>query len=192
LAKVRRPPPVLAGAALLGVGLIVTSEALGLYDRVIYWGKLVHAVEGFLVTAVVGLLLLSFTDRQRLDIHTQILALTTIGVGVTFGAFWEFLEFLLDWVRYSDLQKSNTDTMTDMLGNDVAAVLATLLAFHAYHHWIIEKRELGDLADSIFTPIGRLLDRHGTLLALVALLSIAVYVAALWYAERPLPFVAPQ
>jgi hypothetical protein len=192
LAKVRRPPPVLAGAALLGVGLIVTSDALGLYDRVIYWGKLVHVVEGFLVTAVVGLLLLSFTDRPRLDIHTQILALTTIGVGVTFGAFWEFLEFLLDWVRYSDLQKSNTDTMTDMLGNDVAAVLATLLAFHAYHHWIIEKRELGDLADSIFTPIGRLLDRHGTLLALVALLSIAVYVAALWYAERPLPFVAPQ
>ena len=59
LAKVRRAPgsarerelhprlrAVLAGAALLGVGLVGISYALGLYDRILHWGKLVHALEG--------------------------------------------------------------------------------------------------------------------------------------------------
>jgi hypothetical protein len=70
---------------------------------------------------------LSVRDRERLDVHGQVVAVVNVSVGVNIGAFWEFLEFVLDWVRYSDLQKS-TDTMTDMLWNNLAAVLGTLEA----------------------------------------------------------------
>jgi ABC-type Fe3+-siderophore transport system permease subunit len=193
---VSRPPVpgIISLGLVTGVALVVTSDALGLYDRIPHWGKLVHGVEAFLITAVGGLLLLAYRDRERFGIHTHILALTTICIGVTFGAFWEFIEFLIDWMFSSDLQKSNADTMTDFLWNDLAAVLATLVAFRTYHHLIdaAEKRKLGDLSASLFTPIGYLLDRHGKLLAAAPLLLIAVYLAALWFAERPVPFIGQQ
>jgi hypothetical protein len=101
---------------------------------------------------------------------------------------------VLDWIRYSDMQKSNTDTMTDMLSNNLGAVLGTLLVFHAYCRWtgLDVRGELGDLAIWVFTPVGQLLDQHGKLLGVLVLLGITLYVAALWFAERPLPFVAPQ
>jgi hypothetical protein len=187
-------PRVLELAWVLGVALIGVSDALALYDRVVHWGKFVHGAEGFLVAAVGGYLLLGYRDRQRLDVHTQIVSLVNIFIGVAFGAFWEFLEFVLDWIRYSDMQKSNTDTMTDMLSNNLGAVLGTLLVFHAYYRWtgLDVRGELGDLAIWVFTPVGQLLDQHGKLLGVLVLLGIALYVAALWFAERPLPFVAPQ
>jgi hypothetical protein len=174
--------------------LVGVSDVLSLYDHIAQWGKFVHATEGLLVAAIGGFLLLGLRDRERLGVHDHIVALVTMFVGVTFGAFWELLEFALDWVRHSDLQKSNTDTMTDMLWTDLAVVLGTLLAFRTYYHVITraERAELGDIAISVFAPIGRLLDRHGKLSAVLTLVAIALYLLALWYSERPLPFVAPR
>jgi hypothetical protein len=179
---------------VIGVALIAVSDALDLYDRIVDWGKFLHGAEGFIAAAVGGLLLLGYRDRERFGIHTHVLAFATICIGITFGAFWEFLEFLIDLTFNTDLQKSNTDTMTDLLWNDLAAVAATLLVFRAYRHFLSseEQRELGEFAGNIFAPIGRLLDRHGKLLTALAALLIALYLAALWFTERPLPFVAPQ
>ena len=185
---------VVALASVLGVALVGVSDALNLYDRIVYWGILVHAAEGCLVASVAAYLLIAYRDREQPGVHTQLVALMSMLVGVTFGAFWEFLAFVLDWIRHSDLQKSNSDTMTDMLSNDLAAVLGALLALHAYFHWTrpAVQLEVSDLATWLFNPIGRLLDVHGKLLAALVLLAIMVYIAALWYAERALPLVAPQ
>jgi hypothetical protein len=189
-----RVPRVIALACVLGVALVGVSDALNLYDRIVYWGNLVHAAEGFLVASVAAYLLIAYRDREQPGVRTQLVALMSMLVGVTFGAFWEFLAFVLDWTRHSDLQQSNTNTVTDMLSNDLAAVLGVLVALHAYGHWTrpAVQREISDLAAWLFNPIGRLLDAQGKLLAAFVLLGIAVYVAALWYAERALPFVAPQ
>src|SRR5438132_14243903 len=57
---VSRPavPGIVSLGLVTGVALVVTSDALGLYDRIPHWGKLVHGVEAFIITAVGGLLLL--------------------------------------------------------------------------------------------------------------------------------------
>src|SRR5579859_434969 len=189
-----RVPRVVALTCLLAVALVGISDALGLYDRIAYWGKFVHAAEGFLVANVAAYLLIAYRDREQPGAPTQVVAVMSMLVGVTSGAFWEFLAFVLDWIRHSDLQTSNTDTMTDMLSNDLAAVLGALLALHAYCHWTrpAVQREVSDLAAWLFNPIGRLLDAHGKLLTAFVLLAIVMYIAALWYAERALPLVAPQ
>lgn len=188
-----RASRVLELAWVLGVGLLGLSTSLGMYERIGHWGKFVHAAEGFLVAVIAGYLLLGY-QRAGLRAHRHVVAAVTLFIGITFGAFWEFLEFVLDWIRYSDLQKSNTDTMTDMLWNDLAVVVGTLVVFRLYYHFtdVDEQRQLGELSARLFTPIGRLLDRHGKLLAVAALVGIALYVAALWYSQRPIPLVAPQ
>ncbi|HEX8968794.1 MAG TPA: hypothetical protein VF937_12990, partial [Chloroflexota bacterium] len=128
----QRLPPILGVVLVLGVALVGVSNAFLLYDRISNWGKLVHAFEALLVAVVCGYCLLGYRDYRRVDIPAQIVALVCVFAGVTFGAFWEFLEFALDWIRASDIQKSNADTMTDMLWGDLAAVLGTFLVAGVY------------------------------------------------------------
>jgi hypothetical protein len=181
----------LAGLVVLLVAVPAVSDALGLYGRVLHWGKVVHAVESGLVAAMAALLLLGYRDRAQLVLATQLAALMSIAVGVTVGACWEIVDFVLDWVRSSDLQKSNLDTMTDMLWSDVASVLASLLAVRLFVHAFSAPRRasVGLTAERVCAPVGRLLERHGQLLALLVLLAIAASIAGLWFTGRPIPGV---
>jgi hypothetical protein len=165
------------------------SDALGLYDHVTHWGKLVHGLEGGLVAAIAALLLLGFRDQRQLELPDQMAAVASIFIGATAGAVWEIIEFLVDWVRASDLQKSNADTMTDMLWADLAAVVVGVLAVRLYCHALTPRHHqaLGALAEWLFAPLGRLLDRHGKLMVLAAALLIAAFIASLWFTGRPVP-----
>jgi hypothetical protein len=177
---------------VLLVAVPLVSAGLGLFDRVTYWGKLVHGLEGFGVAVFCGLLLFGWRDREGIDLTDQLAALTTMFVGILFGVVWEIVEFILDWARYSDLQKSNSDTMTDLLFNDVGAVLGALLAARLYCAWLsaTERQALGAIAERLVGGPTRLLDRHGLLIAaLVAFLAVLT-VAAIWFSGRPLPGLA--
>src|SRR5438105_6836787 len=116
--------------ALSGVAILTpaASTALGLYDRVVHWGKLVHAVDALAVVMVFALLLLAYRDRQAIDLSDQLATLTAVFAGVLFGIAWELVAFVIDWVLATDLQKSNADTMTNLLWNELATVVGAQLA----------------------------------------------------------------
>ncbi len=179
----------LAAAFVLAVALPIASSVLGLYDRITHWGKLIHGLEGFFVAVTVGVLLLAWRDREHIDWSDQLATLMTICIGIFAGVMWELVEFVLDWVRYSDLQKSNSDTMTDLLWNDVGAVIGALLAVRLCCHVLRanDRADLGQTATWILDGPSRVLDRHGFLVSIIVALLIAAAVAALWFAGRPVP-----
>jgi hypothetical protein len=182
-------PRLLELTFVLGVALIGVSVGFGLFDRVVHWGKLVHAAEGFAFAALSVWLLLGGRDRLGLQVPTQLAAAIGIFLGITFGVFWEFIEFVLDWVRFSDLQKSNTDTMTDFLWADLGTVLGALLAVRLFCHWqsAAERRALGVAGSWLVDGPSRLLDRHGWLMTLLVTALIALTIAVLWFVGRPIP-----
>ena len=148
-----------------------------------------HALAGCAVAIVVGALLLGWRDRERVDVRTELLAICTMCIGVTFGVAWELVQFALDWLRASDLQPSNTSTSVDLLWTDVGAVVGAVLATRLYCHWLGagRQRQLGEVAAWLFDGPSRLLDRHGYRLAIVLSVVIAAAVAALWFVGRPVP-----
>jgi hypothetical protein len=180
---------VLVVLVAVGVATPLLSTVFGLYNRVENWGKLVHGIDGACATAIFGLLFLGWRDVAELDFPDELSALMLMFVGILFGVLWEIVEFVRDWVAYSDLQKSNTDTMTDFLWNDVACGLAALLVVHVYTRAIGPggRQELGGVAEWLVDGPSRLLDRHGLTLAVVTACCIAAAVASLWFAGRPLP-----
>ena len=186
-----RVRPWLVALVVIAVALPILSTILGLYDRVVHWGKVVHGLEGFLVAITAGLLLLAWRDHERIDLSDQLAVLMTICVGIFVGVMWEIVEFVLDWVRYSDLQKSNSDTMTDLLWNDVGAVVGALLAARMYCHVLRanERSETGQIAVWLIDGPNRVLDRHGFLVSIIVALVVAAAVAAVWFAGRPVPGV---
>jgi hypothetical protein len=180
---------LLVAALAVGVLLPLGSSAFGLYDHVTHWGKLVHAVSAACAAFIFGLLLLGWRDRTHVALSDELATLLTLFFGVLFGVLWEIVEFVRDWVAYSDLQKSNTDTMTDFLFNDVATVIAALVAMRLYCHAITaaDRERLGAVAEWLVHGPSRLLDRHGFALLTAAVCIIAACVALLWFAGRPVP-----
>jgi hypothetical protein len=184
-----RVRPWLVALVVIAVALPILSTVLGLYERILHWGKLVHGLEGFLVALTVGLLLLAWRDYENVDLSDQLATLMTICVGIFAGVMWEIVEFVLDWVRYSDLQKSNSDTMTDLLWNDVGTVVGALLAARLYCHVLRanERSETGQVAVWLIDGPSRVLDRHGFVVSIIVALLVAAAVVALWFAGRPVP-----
>jgi uncharacterized membrane protein HdeD (DUF308 family) len=177
------------GLGVLLVGIPFVSRALGVYEKVHHWGKLVHGIEGLLAVLLVGTLFLAWRDRETVALNNQLATLMTMFFGVLFGIAWELTEFVLDWVFSGDIQKSNTDTTTDLLWNDVGAVLGALLAVHLYCRWLQarQREELGARAAWLVDGPSRLLDKHGFLITIVVAVVAVVAVAALWFADRPVP-----
>ena len=184
-----RVPVVLATVLAVGILLPLLSSMFGVYDRVTHWGKVVHAADGACATLIFALLLLGWRERTRAELTDELATLTAIFGGVLFGVLWEIVEFVRDWVAYSDLQKSNTDTMTDFLCNDVAVVIAALIAMRAYCHVATagDRERLGQVAEGLVDGPSRVLDRHGLALGLIASGLIAATVLVLWFAGRPVP-----
>ena len=177
---------------VLAVGLIGASTALNVYDHLQHWGKFVHGAEGFLVALLVGSLLLGYRDQQSIGLSDQLGGLLTIMLGVAFGVVWEIIEFVIDWVADTSLQKSNTDTMTDFLWNDLGAVIGALLIVRLYCHWLSahDRRAVGSAGTWLVDGPSRVLDRHGWLITVLGVAVIALIIAALWFAGRPIPGLA--
>ena len=148
-----------------------------------------HAVSGFAAALILGLLLLAWRDREKVDLDTRLAALLAMCGGLLFGVLWELFEFVLDWIRNSNVQQSNFDTMTDLLWNDFGAVIGGAIVAAVYCHALnVDVRaRLGAFAEWLVTGPSKMLDKHGFLVTIVVSLVAAAAVGALWFAGRPVP-----
>src|SRR4051794_27801699 len=120
-------PRLLELAFTAGMALQYISESLKLFEYFTYWDKVVHPLLVALTALIAGWLILGYAHAygKRITIHFG--AAFGLLIGTSLGAFWEFVEFGSDWFAGANLQKSNADTMTDVIANDIGAFVATLL-----------------------------------------------------------------
>jgi hypothetical protein len=181
-------PRALELTYVLSMVLQFTSESTKLFEVFYYWDKLVHPGLVALTALMAGWLLLGYRDVSGGRLPIQLTALFAILVGACIGALWEFVELGSDWFGDANLQKSNADTMSDMLANDIGAFIATLGGFQLYCHVLgdHQRREMGELSRWLTNGPGRALDRFGRPIgALVALVFAGVIGAALWIDRDP-------
>jgi len=122
-------PRLLDVTFVLAIALQFCSESLKLFELFTYWDKIVHTLEIFLASGVATYLLLGYRHIQKLKFPDGMAAFAAMLFGMSLGSFWELVEFSMDWFGNANLQKSNADTMTDILLNDAGAVFGTRLAF---------------------------------------------------------------
>ncbi len=166
------------------------SEALKLFELLTYWDKIVHPSEIFLATGVATYLLLGYRERHKLDIPDGLAAFGAMLFGMALGASWELVEFAFDWFGNANLQKSNADTMTDILTNDAGAIFGALFAFWLWRHHTsqVAREESGQIADWLTGRLSHLLGRHGFLVGVLVALAFAAIIFAGWYVDRgPIP-----
>lgn len=182
--------PVLLIATLAILFLLpLLSWLTDMYGRVMHWGKAVHVVEGFAFALLIGLLVLGWRDRERIDITDELAGLVSICAGILFGVGWKIVEFVQDWATYADVEKSNSDTMTDFLWNDFGVVIGTVFAVWVYCRAVRgrERERVGAVAHWLVHGPSRVLDRHGVWATVLVAIVAAAAVVAVWFASRPLP-----
>ena len=191
LARTHVPRP-LEFAFVLGMALQFFSESTKLFEVFYYWDKIVHPTLVALTALIAAWLLLGYRDAFAKRLPTHLAAAFGLLLGLTIGAFWEFVEFASDWFGNADLQKSNGDTMTDIMANDVGAFVATLLGLWLYFHVLrpTQREEMGRVARWLGHGPARLLDRCGRPIGVLAALALAAILFASQWVDRDRPALA--
>ena len=185
-------PRPLEFAFVLGMTLQFFSESTKLFELFYYWDKLVHPTLIALTGMITAWLLLGYRDAfaRRMPIH--LVAAFSILLGICIGAFWEFIEFTSDWFGNTDLQKSNGDTVTDIIANNIGAFLATLLGLYLYTHFFSpgEREDTGHVARWVAHGPLVLVRRYGRLLGGLAAAAIVGLVVMSQWVDRGTPALA--
>ena len=191
LSKTHVPRP-LDAAFTAAMALQYISESTKLFEVFTYWDKIVHPSLVALCAIIAGWLLLGYASAFGKRIPIQFGGAFALLIGTSIGALWEFVEFGSDWFGGANLQKSNADTMTDIIANDIGAFVATLFALFVFVHVFNDnqRREMGLVGHWLAHGPGRVLERHGRVVGgVAAVLFVAILAAGQWV-DRSEPALA--
>ena len=163
-----------------------------LFELFTYWDKVVHPALVALTGMIAAWFLLGYRDAFGKRVPVHLAGVFGMLLAMAVGAFWEFVEFASDWFGDANLQKSNADTMTDIIANDIGAFVATLLALFVFVHVFSanQRREMGEVARWLTHGPGVLLDRHGRIVGAAAAVLFAVVMGAAQWVDRDEPALA--
>jgi hypothetical protein len=191
LSRTHVPRP-LELAFVFGMTLQFVSESTKLFELFYYWDKLVHPTLVALTGMVAAWLLLGYRDAfaRRLPMH--LVAAFGMLLAMSVGVFWEFVEFTSDWFGNADLQKSNGDTMSDIISNNTGAFVATLLALWFYTRFFSgpQREQTGHIARWLAHGPTVLLRRYGRTVGTFATVVVAGLILMAVWVDRDTPVLA--
>lgn len=124
------PWPFFTGTVLFIFGSLFMGEVLGFYERYWWWDVALHGTSaiGFGLVGFVFVFALFEGDRYAAP-HWAV-AFISLCVAMTIGALWEVVEFTIDQVFGSNMQKSGlVDTMWDLIVDAIGASIAAIAGF---------------------------------------------------------------
>ena len=143
-------PRVYDLALIVAMTFTQVGEAIGLYDAVGWYDRVVHVVVPMLTSQVLYLCL------ARLDVlpdpreettrhHEAGMFLVTFAIGLAVGALWEIFEYTSDGVFGSELSEGNTDTVGDLIADTTGSLLGgALMVLWAEKGWGSVRRIAGE------------------------------------------------
>jgi hypothetical protein len=149
LARVVNLPRPYDFGFVLVLTLHAAGEALGWYESLEWFDRVVHVVLPCLVAPVlyIGLARLDVLPDPRDETHTRHytgMAIVTFCLGMAVGGLWEIVEFTSDGVIDTALSEGNSDTVGDLVADAVGSLLgAVLLVAWAVWGWGSVRRITG-------------------------------------------------
>jgi hypothetical protein len=112
----------------------ISGYVQGRYLNIPNWDTLAHTVSGSIL-ALLGFIGILFFDRiRKYNLDPEMIACTTLMVGLTGEYLWEIYEFLVDTFLGGSLagkmQVDNTDTMMDMIFVFIPSVIVALAGYY--------------------------------------------------------------
>ena len=150
LARAAQLPRLYDLAVIVAMAFTMVGEALGVYDAVDWYDRLVHVVVPLLSAQVlyIGLARLEVLPDLREETTTRHhvgIFVVTAALGIAVGGVWEVFEFTSDAWFGSNLSESNTDTVGDLLADSAGSLAgAALLVAYTRFGWGSVRRIPGE------------------------------------------------
>ncbi len=114
--------PIIVGITVFAIGLF-GGGALGLYERIFRFDKMLHVAGGF----VVAWAALAWLQNELAAVSPFKRTVIIVSTAVAVGTFWEFAEFLANsapqWLYYWFHGGSLADTIHDLMADTIGATL---------------------------------------------------------------------
>ena len=128
---VKIPPEFEFLAVIFVFASLFLGEMQGYYVKYWWWDIALHSGSG-LVLGIFGFLLIHvINEHEDLHMHMkpEFVALFTFSFALGLGALWEIFEFATDLLLGTTMQKSLTDTMTDLVVDGIGAFIVAILGY---------------------------------------------------------------
>lgn len=112
---------------------LILGEIADLYNTFWWWDIILHSVSSAGIT-LIGFILMTVIYRDRdLKASPLLTSFLVFSFAMSLAVLWEVYEFLIDifFETETDMQLSNTDTMTDLI---VAILGSLVICFYGYHY----------------------------------------------------------
>jgi hypothetical protein len=117
-------------AVLFIYATLFLGEIHGYYQKYIWWDVALHGLSAF-AFGLIGFTVMYILYRgDKIKARPITIALFAFSFAVMIGAIWEILEFLIDQIFGTNMQKSGlVDTITDLIVDVIGALLASAIGF---------------------------------------------------------------
>lgn len=129
---VKIPPEFELCAVLFVIASLFLGEVQGYYLKFWWWDLLLHAASGLLL-GIFGFLLVHVLNEKE-DLHLSLkpsfVALFAFLFALGMGTMWEMMEYAIDQVFGSNMQKSGLDdTMGDLIVDGLGAMIISISGY---------------------------------------------------------------
>ena len=109
-------------AAIVALMFTQGGEALGLYDAIEWYDRVVHFVVPLLASQIIYLCLARIEvmpdpSQETLPRHEAGMLVAVFALGLAVGALWEIFEWSSDGLFGSELSEGNADTVGDLIAD---------------------------------------------------------------------------
>jgi hypothetical protein len=109
-------------ATIVALTFTQGGEALGLYDAIEWYDRVVHFVVPLLASQIIYLCLARIEvmpdpSQETLPRHEAGMLVAVFALGLAVGALWEIFEWSSDGIFGSELSEGNTDTVGDLIAD---------------------------------------------------------------------------
>ena len=129
---VKIPPEFELCAVLFVMAALFLGEVQGYYQKFWWWDLLLHGASG-LILGIFGFLLVHVLNEKE-DLHLSLkpsfLAFFAFLFALGMGTLWEIMEFTIDQLFQTNMQKSGIkDTMGDLIVDGIGAMFISVLGY---------------------------------------------------------------
>ncbi len=149
-ARLANLPRVYDLAAIVALLFTQGGEAVGLYDAIAWYDRVVHFVVPLLAAQIVYLCLARIEvmpdpRQETLPRHEAGMLIAVFALGLAVGALWEIFEWSSDGLFGSALSEGNTDTVGDLIADACGSLAGgALMVLWSRRGWGSVRRIPGD------------------------------------------------
>lgn len=149
-ARLANLPRIYDLAAIVALAFTQGGEALGLYDAIEWYDRVVHVVVPLLASQIIYLCLARMEvmpdpSQETLPRHEAGMLIAVFALGLAVGALWEIFEWSSDGLFGSELSEGNTDTVGDLIADACGSLAGgALMVLWAKRGWGSVRRIPGE------------------------------------------------